>query len=354
MLIKESFRMSVRGLCFGLLLTASVLRLAAEPSVRAGLQQTAAKLPDTEKLTQLVLLLGMGTSPSEVEPTAEPAVEAGAETDAETAVCAEYPTLLYTPPARSVTIFSAEDASLVDIRNRAEAEFDAGALITQPTEFDLAADGPLILIVHTHATEAYTVADGDNYEDMGNYHTADTSYNVVRVGQVLADALNARGIETLHDTTLNDLAGYNDSYTRSAEVIAQYLERYPGIQMVIDVHRDALEDTDGNQLAVTKQLGGEDFARLMLVMGTDCGGLEHPNWEKNLSFALKVQAFAEQRETGVFRTMSLRAQRYNQQYTPCSILLEVGTAGNTLRQATRSAEWFAQLLADLLEAECAP
>ena len=334
---KERFHLTVRWVCFALLLFAAVVRLAAEPAVRSGLRDSADRLLSREELQKTLLFFGSGAA--EPEATAAPMEK-------------NYPLLRYTPPRRSEAVsFTAEDAALVDIRNAPEAEFDAGELITRPLKFDASADGPLILIVHTHATEAYTPTAEDDYEPAGEYHTTDTAHSVVQVGQVLADRLSARGIAAINDDTLNDLESYNDSYLRSAEVIEEYLEKYPSIQMVIDLHRDAIEDAEGGQLAMTAELDGEACARLLLVMGTNVSGMYHPNWQDNLSCALKLQALAEKRNPGWFRQLSLRSQRYNEHLTPCSILLEVGAAGNTLDEAVRSAERFGDLLADLIEGE---
>ena len=309
MLTRERFQLGLRWVCFGILLTAVALRMVSAVDMQTPARET----------------------PSE-PPPAMRAEEA-------------FPTMYYTVPSHAAT-FTAEDAAPVDIRNSAGAVFDAGALITAPVQFDCSEDGPLILIVHTHATEAYTVADGDDY--FGNYRTTDINYNVVRVGQAMTDRLNQNGISAIHDTTLNDEPGYYDAYERTAAVIAGYLEEYPSIQMVIDVHRDAVTLDDGSEMAVPCRLNGKDAAQLMLVMGTDIAGLEHPDWQSNLSIALKIQAHCEKCAPGVFRQMSLRSERYNEHLTPNSILLEIGSAGNTLRQAIVSAEYFADRLTEIL------
>ena len=84
-------------------------------------------------------------------------------------------------------------------------------------------------------------------------------------------------------------------------------------------------------------------------MGTDVSGLYHPNWQENVSFALKLQLLGQRESDGVFRPLLLRASRYNQHLTPHSILLEVGAAGNTLEQAEASAVFFADCLKELLD-----
>ena len=134
---KERFHLTVRWMCFALLLFAAVVRLAAEPAVRSGLRDSAGRLLSREELQKTLLLFGSGAA--EPETAAAPTEKT-------------YPLLRYTPPRRSGAIsFTAEDAALVDIRNAPEAEFDAGELITRPLKFDANADGPLIRDRGLHA-----------------------------------------------------------------------------------------------------------------------------------------------------------------------------------------------------------
>lgn len=326
--MKTKERLALRGVCFALLLIAATVRLAL--LIGNGDGQAFAML------VGLGILSREETNISD-EPTAAPTAETFAP-------------LEYRSPSRLLR-FTAEDAALVPITNRSGAEIDTAALLTQPIAFDCTADGPLVLIVHTHATEAFTCADGDDYVSDEPYHTDDTTCNVVRLGTELAELLNEAGIETLHDETLYDAFGYYDAYERAAEGIADYLAQYPSIRMVIDVHRDAVTDEAGNELPLTADCDGESVARLLLVMGSDTPELPHPNWRENLAFAVQLQALSEKDAPGVFRALSLRADRYNEHLTAHSILLEVGSAGNTLQQALRAIRLFAQELTTLLTAQ---
>lgn len=251
-----------------------------------------------------------------------------------------FESLAYTLPSEERTSLS-YDASLVSIDDRAGADYDIDALLAAPLEIPIS-DEPVILIVHTHATEAYA--------DTEDYRSEDCAENVVRIGEEIAQTLNANGICTLHDTTLHDAEGYDDAYSRTETAIAAYLEQYPSICMVIDVHRDAVQSTSGEQLPMTTILGGEKTAQLLLVMGTDTAELPHPNWQENLSFAVKLQAFIAEKTPDLFRDICLRTARYNEHMTPYSILLEVGAAGNTQAEALRAANYFATRLSALLRA----
>lgn len=305
MVTKERFGITVRLVCFGMLLTAVVFRFGhALHSGELQLPQFQAQAPVQSTMHE------------------------------------EFPTLLYTPPTEPAKLtFTTSDAEYVQILNWSGASIDAASLICEPLHFDLS-DEPLILILHTHATEAYSGTDG--------HRTTDTAENVVRIGQEIAQRLQKNGIGVIHDTTLIDRSGYYDSYVRAAEIIEAYLQEYPSIQMVIDVHRDSVTDASGTQIPLTAQIDGEPAAQLMLVMGTDAAGLYHPHWRKNLSFALKLQSLCEQSADGIFRDLNLRSERYNQHLTPHSILIEVGAAGNSMQEALRSAQFFGDMLTKLL------
>ena len=245
--------------------------------------------------------------------------------------------------------FSSEEADAIAIAGGCTYEFDKAALLMRPSALDFSGDGPKILIVHTHASEAYTPEDGFSYEPSGELRTQDETRSVIRVGSEIARILEDAGIETLHDTTANDYPSYNGSYARMEAIIESYLAEYPSIQMVIDVHRDAVEDAAGFPAALSCRIDGEAYARLMLVVGTDEGGLEHPDWQENLANALKLQALLGRAAPGLCRDIDLRTERFNQHETKGSLLCEFGASGNTLSQALRTARLFADTLVTFVQ-----
>lgn len=234
----------------------------------------------------------------------------------------------YTPEIVNHTNYSVDPSAL----------FDADGL-------RLELDGtPEILIVHTHSSESFT-SDAENpYLPDDVMRTLDTKYNVVRLGDEISAALEAAGIGVLHDREINDYPSYNGSYSQMLKRVYQYLADYPTIKMVIDVHRDAVLDADGNNLALRTEIDGEECARLMFVVGTDAGGLSHPGWRDNLSFAATMQGWGESLYPGLMRSIDLRQERFNQHTTAASVILEIGSAGNTLTEALRGAACFTQIL----------
>ena len=237
----------------------------------------------------------------------------------------------------------------VYIQNPTEAEVDVAAMAAAEVPVALGTEGPQILILHTHGSEAYTPDGTDVYEESSSYRTTDTQYNVVRVGDEMAEVFSSYGIQVIHDRTLYDYPQYNGAYTRSAASIEKYLEQYPSIQVILDVHRDAIIDANGTNYKVVTEADGQKVAQVMLVVGTDLGGAAHPDWRQNLTFAVKLQQQMNGRYPTLARPIALRAARYNQQYRVGSLLVEVGSHGNTLQEAIAGGRRFAAALAELLE-----
>ena len=205
-----------------------------------------------------------------------------------------------------------------------------------------ASQGPQILIMHTHGSEAYTMAGSDIYTETDTSRTDDPNFNMIRIGEEMKAVFESMGFSVIHDTTLYDYPNYTGSYTRSLAGIQAMLEQYPTISVVLDVHRDALIASDGTVYKAVTQVNGENTAQVMLVVGTDDGGLTHPGWQDNLNLAAHIQLAMTGIEPTLARPINLRAQRFNQHLTPCSLLVEVGTSGNTLQEAIRGARCFAQ------------
>lgn len=209
-------------------------------------------------------------------------------------------------------------------------------------------EGPQILIVHTHGSEAYAQTDGDTYEPSDPYRTTDCTHNVVRVGEEMATVFRAHGFGVVHDPTLYDYPSYTGAYDRSGAAVEQWLSKYPTIKIVLDVHRDALVGNDGQVYKMVAQEAGQKVAQVMLVVGSDGGGKEHPRWRDNLAFAVLLQQGLTRGYSQLARPIVLRNSRYNQQLLPGSLLVEVGGHGNTLTEAVDAARLWADNVARTL------
>lgn len=250
------------------------------------------------------------------------------------------------PPAAKAAAFTAAEVSLVTVDDSCGADPDLEALLTAPLELDLTGEGPRVLILHSHTTESYTQT-GDRYEESSAYRTLDAGHNMIALGSLLADILRENGIEVIHDTTLHDYPSYNGSYAHAAASTKAYLEQYPTIELILDLHRDAA-DTPTGQMATRCSVGGESAAQLMFVLGTDTR-LSHPDWERNLSLALKLQVLLERETSGICRDLNLSQNRYNQHLGSYALLVEIGAAGNTLDQARLAARELGEALTALAQ-----
>lgn len=212
------------------------------------------------------------------------------------------------------------------------------------------AGDPIVLIVHTHGTEAYSEEGSISYSDNGELaRSDDITKNVVAVGAVMAGVLNDNGIKTLHCTIMHDLESYKDSYSRSAATIREYLSRYPSIQYVIDVHRDSITTSSGALIRPVTLVDGCTAAQVMCVVGSDFSGADYPDWQNNLAFALKLRSSLNTKYTNICRPVYLRSSAYNQQYAPMSMLLEVGASGNSLSEAKEAGRLAALALVDIIK-----
>lgn len=233
--------------------------------------------------------------------------------------------------------------------NRTGLDVDLAAAAAAPINIALPAEGPQILIVHTHGSEAYTPDGTDIYEPSdNNTRTLDENYNVVRVGDEMERVFTELGLTVVHDRTLYDYPKYNGAYDRSAEAVQRYLEQYPSIKIVLDVHRDALVGTDGTVYKPVLQIDGVKTAQVMLLVGTDDAGASFPDWGEHLALAMQIQQQMNSLWPGLARPITLRTARFNQQLTKGSLLVEVGGHGNSLEEALAGARLFARSAAKVL------
>ena len=255
---------------------------------------------------------------------------------------AEEPTPSPTPVKVITTTITAE--SIID--NNTNYTVDENALLAEDLNLTLSSDGPQILIIHTHTTEAYTMDGDDSYVQTDSYRTTDIQHSVVRVGEELKTALETYGLQVLHDTNFYDYPSYNGSYARSGAAVTAYLAQYPSICLVIDLHRDAL-GSDSTIYKTVTDVQDTTAAQIMFVMGTD-ENLYHPYWQENLKLALKLQNAAAALYPELMRPIELSSYRYNEQLTMGSMLMEVGTSGNTLQEALEAVRLFAKTAGPVL------
>ena len=362
------------GFFAGLLIFALLLRSLFEPNVRASVWEKTRAVLGSETLLRAVIFLETGILPEKSAPAGE--TRMGNASISETASPASSGSVAQTeaPPATAAAVFSDErsaaqtptasetdaepvlpaapapftpaEAEAIGLRGSCSYQVDKAELLLRPLDWP-EAPGPRVLIIHSHSCESYTQSEGHTYLPDANFRTLDLSCNMIAVGDALLEELGALGVEAVHDRTLNDYPSYNRSYAVAREKIADWLEQYPSIVMVLDLHRDALEQP----VRETVERDGQVLAPLMLVVGTDEGGLSHPNWPDNLSCALKLQALGNRDEPSLFKRISFRASRFNGDMSPGALIVEVGSTENTLEEACASMPYLARYVEALLRCE---
>lgn len=229
------------------------------------------------------------------------------------------------------------EAEGVVVKNETTYDFNPKELLDEPLKFDFSGGGPQVLIIQSHSSESYTATDKNYYLPTDPDRTEDKNYNVVRVGTEITNTLKANGIEVVHDTNLHDYPSYNGSYKSSLAAVEGYLKKYPSIKIVLDIHRDAMVQADGTKLKLVAEVENKKAAQIMLLSGSNQGGLDHPHWRENLKFAVKLQKVFNTMYPGLTRPVSFTKERYNTHTTYGSLIIEVGTTGNTLEEALVSA-----------------
>lgn len=364
---RKTFR---TGFCAGLLVFAALLRLALVPGLPRRVVLAAKRALGSRALFEAALFLetGVRADAGGLRGTGE-AGSTGAAPQGLTGAAPQGPASTASdPPSPGLTedgekastwetgdessgagrpeAFRAEEAEAIGLRGNCGYAVDKAALLLEPLGWEKL-EGPQVLIIHTHSCESYTPSEGYEYEVSGDFRTLDKSASVIAVGDRLAAELEARGVGVIHDTSYNDYPSYNSSYAVAREKIQGYLAEHPSIRIVIDLHRDAMEVP----VREATELDGQAVAKLMLVVGTDEGGLYHPDWARNLSCALKLQALTNRSAPGLCKDLSFRRERFNGDLCPGEMIVEVGSTGNTLPEALAAAPYLARSIAELLEVE---
>ena len=363
-----------RGFCCGLLAFALGLRLLLSPLTPPLLRRLGAKLGSRRILSicllpsDLRLERGSASAPGSGV-AAEASAACSPEGDTGSAPASDPNSVQFSDPAPAPSAadaqcaptgaesiapsaalhFTEADIAALELRGSCDYAVDPAALLQEPLGWQAAPDKPTVLVLHTHSCEAYTQEPNDPYEASAEFRTLDEAHNMLAVGDALCDELEARGITVLHDRSIHDYPSYNSSYADAKQQTEAFLAEYPSVVLVLDLHRDAL-DVPVRE-AVT--LNGQDVARLMLVVGTDEGGLYHPFWPENLSCALKLQALLNRSCPGLMRPLNLRSERFNGQTSPGAMIVEVGSTGNTLAEAKRTMPYLADAIEQLLRAQAA-
>ena len=224
---------------------------------------------------------------------------------------------------------------IVDSSTMIEPEqLNVDDLLGRSMKIDTGTDGPKVLIYHTHSQEEFKDST-----------PGDTSESIVGVGEYLAELLNEKGIETIHDTGVYDIIDgkldRSNAYGKAEEAVSAILKENPTIEVVIDLHRDGVAaDTH-----LVTEINGKPTAKIMFFNGLsrsrtngDIEYLSNPYIQDNLAFSLQMKLACEEKYPGFTRNIYLRAYRYNLHLMPKSLLIEAGAQTNTVEEMMNAME----------------
>lgn len=196
---------------------------------------------------------------------------------------------------------------------------------------------PQVLIMHTHTTESFEPFERDYYDSSFSYRSSDESMNVVAIGATMKNQIEKYGISVIHDTTIHDYPSYEGSYERSAETVKKILAENPQIKVVLDIHRDAIE-SNGDLIAPVINVDGKNSAQVMIISGCDDGTMDMPDYLQNFRLASLFQQQFEADTPGITRPILFDYRNYNQGLTTGSLLIEVGSHGNSIDEVCYAGE----------------
>lgn len=212
---------------------------------------------------------------------------------------------------------------------------------------ELYSQQPQVLIIHTHTSESYEPYEKDWFDESYTSRSADAGNSVVAVGEAIAEELSRSGISVIHDGTIHDEI-YSGAYSRSLQTTLSILSEYPSIKIILDIHRDAIEYEDGSHVSAVTEIDGKKAAQVMIISAADEGSYDIPNYLGNFHFACEFQQAMEQNYSGLTRPVLFQYCQYNQQVSTGSLLVEVGSHGNTVEQAVYSGHLIGKALSGLL------
>ena len=222
-----------------------------------------------------------------------------------------------------------------------EELFEVNTLKDFDCSIDKSVEGPQILLYHTHSQEAFANSEAGKEED-----------TILGAGEVLASYLEEYGFKVYHHKGKYDLEKRDYAYSESLPEIQKILQDNPSIQVVLDLHRDAVaEDT-----RLVTEVQGKQMAKVMFFNGLsrsakmgDISYLENPYLQENLAFSFQMKLTCDEYYPGFARSIYLRAYRYNMHLCPKTLLIELGAQTNTVEEIREALGPLAHVLSMVLD-----
>ena len=241
--------------------------------------------------------------------------------------------------------------SLVRVKNTNKTQINIEEILSEKIDLSVNKKEPSVLIFHSHTTETYQILDRDFFSTSFLSRSNDSAVNMIRVGIEIKDEIEKAGFKVLHDTKIHD-ATYSTAYSHSKKSVEEYLKKYPSIQIVLDIHRDAIHPSSTSIIKPVTEIDGKKTAQLMIISGCQEEGnpVENfPDWRYNLIFAVHLQEKLEELFPSITRPLYFSPRKYNMNLTHCSLLIEVGSDANTLEEAVFAGKCLGKAIGEILE-----
>lgn len=209
-------------------------------------------------------------------------------------------------------------------------------------------NSPRVLVYHTHSNESF-LPKSDFYDEDYPIRSADCSKNMIAVGDALCETLAKNGVTVIHECKQHDYPMFTGAYYRSAETVSALLEKYPDIDIVIDLHRDGIVQNDGSLSAPVCEVNGKTAAQFMIISCCENEYFDMPDYIENFKLACLLQNTAEEMYPNLARPVLFDYRNYNQSLSKGALLIEVGSHGNSLDEAVYTGELLGNVIAKALQ-----
>ena len=239
----------------------------------------------------------------------------------------------------------------VRMKNVNKTQVNLKEILSERIDLSVTKKKPSVLIFHTHTTETYPILEKSYYPVGFKTRSNDKARNMVRVGEAITEEIEKAGFSVIHDKEIHD-SKYTGAYAKSRETVEGILKENPTIQVALDIHRDAIQDSDGTKVKPTVKVKGKKAAQIMIISGCQEEGnpiTNLPDWRYNLTFAVHLQEKLEKLFPGITRPLYFCPRSYNTNVTHCSLLIEVGSDSNTLEEAVYTGKCIGVALSEILE-----
>lgn len=199
---------------------------------------------------------------------------------------------------------------------------------------------PLIYIYNTHQTEEYSSSKFIEYNIKPTVMVAD---------YILEDYFNKNNYKTIvEQESIKEILNknnwkYSNSYKASRILLEKRKQENPNLKYYIDVHRDSL-----NKDKTTVEINGNYYAKLLFIIG-----MENENYQGNLSFTEAINNLLNDKypnlSKGIYKKSGTGVNGvYNQDFSPYTILIEIGGYENNTTEVMNSTLAFAECFMEVI------